>query len=45
MAYTVSRFTGGITAPSGHVLAVSQRQTDGLMKTVAQISIPDPPAK
>lgn len=45
MAYSVSRFTGGITAPAGYVLAVSQRQPDGSMKTVAQVSIPDPPAK
>jgi len=45
MAYTLSRFTGGITASSGHVLAVSQRQADGTLKTVAQVSIPDPPAK
>ena len=45
MAYTLSRFTGGITASSGHVLAVSQRQADGTLKTVVQVSIPDPPAK
>jgi hypothetical protein len=45
MAYTLSRFTGGITATSGHVLAVSVRQPDGTLKTVAQVSIPDPPAK
>lgn len=45
MAYSVSRFTGGVTAPSGYVVAVSQRQADGSMKTVAQVSIPDPPAK
>ena len=45
MAYTLSRFTGGITATSGHVLAVSQRQADGTLKVVAQVSLPDPPAK
>ena len=45
MAYSVSRFTGGVTAPTGYVVAVSQRQPDGSMKTVAQVSIPDPPAK
>jgi uncharacterized protein (TIGR02246 family) len=45
MAYTVSRFTGGITAATGYTLAISQRQPDGSMKTVAQVSIPDPPAK
>jgi len=27
------------------VLAISQRQPDGSLKTVAQISIPDPPAR
>ena len=45
LAYSVSRFTGGITAPTGYVVAISQRQPDGSMKTVAQVSIPDPPAK
>ncbi len=45
MAYSLSRFTGGITASSGHVLAVSQRQADGTTKILAQVSIPDPPAK
>jgi uncharacterized protein (TIGR02246 family) len=45
MAYTLSRFTGGITATSGHVLAVSVRQPDGTLKTVVQVSLPDPPAK
>lgn len=45
MAYTLSRFTGGITATSGHVLAVSQRQADGTLKIVAQMSLPDPPAR
>jgi ketosteroid isomerase-like protein len=44
LAYTLSRFTGGITAPSGHVLAVSKRQADGSLKIVMQVSIPDPPA-
>jgi ketosteroid isomerase-like protein len=42
MAYSLSRFTGGITAASGHVLAVGLRQPDGTVKTVAQVSIPDP---
>jgi ketosteroid isomerase-like protein len=45
MAYSLSRFTGGITASSGYVLAVVERQADGSLKTVAQVSIPDPPAK
>ena len=45
LAYSLSRFTGGITAGSGHVLAVSQRQPDGSMKTVVQVSIPDPARK
>ena len=44
MAYLVSRFTGGITATSGYVLSVSERQPDGSLKIVAQVSIPDPPA-
>ena len=42
LAYTLSRFTGGITATSGYVLAVVERQADGSLKTVAQVSIPDP---
>jgi ketosteroid isomerase-like protein len=45
LAYSLSRFTGGITATSGYVLAVTERQADGSMKIVAQVSIPDPPAK
>jgi ketosteroid isomerase-like protein len=45
LAYVLSRFTGGVTAGSGHVLAVVQRQPDGSLKTVAQVSIPDPPGK
>lgn len=45
LAYTLSRFTGGITAGSGYVLGVVERQADGSLKTVAQVSIPDPPAK
>jgi len=45
LAYTLSRFTGGITAPSGYVLAVSERQADGSLKTVAQVSIPDATTK
>ena len=44
IAYSLSRYTGGMTAPTGHVLAVMQRQADGTLKTVAQISIPDAPA-
>ncbi len=44
MAYSVSRFTGGITAPTGYSFAVALRQPDGSLKTVAQVSIPDPPA-
>ncbi len=44
IAYSVSRFTGGITAPTGYSVAISQRQPDGSMKTVVQVSIPDPPA-
>lgn len=45
LAYSVSRFTGGITAPTGYTVAISQRQPDGSLKTVAQVSIPDPPVK
>ena len=45
LAWRLSRFTGGITAGSGHVLAVIQRQADGSLKTVAQMTVPDPPAK
>ena len=43
LAYSVHRYTGGITAPSGHVVAVVQRQADGTLKTVVQVSIPDAP--
>ena len=45
LAYVLSRFTGGVTAGSGHVLAVVRRQPDGSLKTVAQVSIPDPSTK
>jgi hypothetical protein len=45
LAWRLSRFTGGITAGSGHVLAVIQRQADGSLKTAAQVTVPDPPAK
>lgn len=45
MAYAVSRFSGGITAPSGHTIVVVQRQADGSLKTLVQFSLPDPPAK
>ena len=45
LAYVFSRFTGGVTAPSGYTLQVLQRQSDGSAKIVAQISIPDAPAK
>jgi ketosteroid isomerase-like protein len=44
LAYTVSRFTGGITATSGYTLAVTERQPDGSLKVVVQVSLPDPPA-
>jgi uncharacterized protein (TIGR02246 family) len=45
LAYVLSRFTGGITAPSGHVLGIVQRQADGSLKTIAQMTVPDPPRK
>ena len=45
LAYTLATFSGGVTAPSGHTLAVSQRQADGSLKIIMQVSIPDPPAK
>jgi len=44
LAYTVSRFTGGITATSGYTVAISERQPDGSIKVIVQVSIPDPPA-
>ena len=45
LAWALSRFTGGITAGSGHVLGIMQRQADGSLKMVAQVTVPDPPAK
>jgi ketosteroid isomerase-like protein len=45
LAYTLSRFTGGVTASTGYVLTVHQRQADGSLKNLAQVSIPDPPKK
>jgi ketosteroid isomerase-like protein len=44
LAYTVSRFTGGITASSGYTIAITERQPDGSLKIIVQGSIPDPPA-
>lgn len=44
LAYTVSRFTGGITASSGYTVAITERQPDGSLKIVVQVSLPDPPA-
>ncbi|MGH7466625.1 MAG: nuclear transport factor 2 family protein [Longimicrobiales bacterium] len=41
LAWQLSHFTGGITTPTGHVLAVYQRQADGSIKLVAQVSIPE----
>jgi ketosteroid isomerase-like protein len=45
LAYSLHRYSGGITAPSGYVLAVTQRQPDGTFKVVTQVSMPDMPAK
>jgi len=45
MAWALSHFTGGVTAPSGHTLRVFQRQPDGSIRTVVQLSIPDMPAQ
>ena len=45
MAYLLGRYTGGITSPSGHTLQVWQRQADGTVSIVAQVSVPDPSAK
>ena len=45
LAWALNRFTGGITASSGHVLGIMQRQADGSLKMVAQVTVPDPPAK
>jgi ketosteroid isomerase-like protein len=41
LAYSISRFTGGVTASSGHTLMVYQRQADGTLKVLAQFSVPD----
>jgi len=45
IAWMLNRFTGGVTAPAGHTLRVFQRQPDGSIKTLVQLSIPDAPAK
>jgi ketosteroid isomerase-like protein len=45
MAYLLGRYTGGITSPSGHTLQVWQKQADGKVSIVAQVSVPDPAAK
>ena len=45
LAWLLNRFTGGVTAPAGHTLRVFQRQPDGSIKTLVQLSIPDAPAK
>jgi len=44
-AWLLNRFTGGVTAPAGHTLRVFQRQADGSVKTLVQLSIPDAPAQ
>jgi ketosteroid isomerase-like protein len=44
LAYTVSRFTGGITASSGYTVGITERQPDGSLKIIVQMSLPDPPA-
>ena len=44
-AWQLSRFTGGVTAPSGHTLRVLQRQPDGGLRVLAQVSVPDAPAQ
>ncbi len=41
LAWSLYHYTGGITAPTGHVIAVSQRQPDGSVKILAQVSIPE----
>jgi len=45
LAWSLNRFTGGVTAPAGHTLRVFQRQPDGSIKTLVQLSIPDVPAR
>jgi ketosteroid isomerase-like protein len=45
LAWALSRFTGGVTAPAGHTLRVFQRQADGSLRTVVQLSMPDMPAQ
>lgn len=45
LAWALNRFTGGVTAPAGHTLRVFQRQPDGSLRTVVQLSIPDMPAQ
>jgi len=44
LAWALSRFTGGVTAPAGHTLRVFQRQPDGSIRTVVQVAVPDMPA-
>lgn len=44
LAYAVNRFTGGITASSGYTVAITERQPDGSLKIVVQVSLPDPAA-
>jgi hypothetical protein len=41
VAWQLSHFTGGVTAPTGYVLTVLQREPDGAVKAVAQLSVPD----
>jgi ketosteroid isomerase-like protein len=45
LAWQLSRFTGGVTAPSGHSLRVFQRQPDGGLRVVVQVAVPDAPAQ
>lgn len=47
LGYTLGRYTSGVSVAgsNGHYLTVTQRQPDGSVKIVAQISIADPPAE
>lgn len=47
LGWSLIHYTGGVTAPgaSGHALAVSQRQPDGSLKLLVQVSIPEPAPK
>ncbi|MGH7459625.1 MAG: YybH family protein, partial [Longimicrobiales bacterium] len=45
LAWALHHYVGGITAPTGHVLTVYQRQADGSVKVVSQVSIPEAAAK